>query len=123
MLPRDLHQADQIEKHFPDYSFYSFHYHAFSNKPYYKYIQFGNDNEKSRAFLKMLICYLICGCGIVFHKRIPKLRNFTTKKARLLFGLLFVGTASVFASVTSSALVLNLKREYRLNVKLFKKLM
>ena len=30
--------------------------------------------------------------AIIFHKRIPKLRNFTSTKARVLFGLLWLST-------------------------------
>lgn len=52
---------------------------------------------------------------IIFHKRIPKIKNFTSVKARVLFGLLYMVfpiAAGVYISATSEA---EIARNYQLN--------
>lgn len=38
------------------------------------------------------VLFVAAIAAIIFHKRIPKIKNFTSTKARVLFGLLWLST-------------------------------
>lgn len=58
---------------------------------------------------------------IIFHKRIPKLKNFTSIKARVLFGLLFLAVPVGVGAYISASSESDIARNYELHFEEFKK--
>ncbi len=95
MLVRDKYQGDVVTKYFPDFSIVKNLEHISAIKPYYS-LAFNQDQaqkwkaEQSYTNNWVFATFCVCLMPIFFHKKIPGLKRFTSKKARVLFGLLFV---------------------------------
>lgn len=93
MLLRDRYVEDPVLQFFPDFSILSYVSHLAGLKPYYRYMMTKDEQEKwNDRLTSYLPAVLFVGAlvPIIFHKKIPKLKNFTSIKARVLFGLVFL---------------------------------
>lgn len=109
MLMRDRYAEDAVIQFFPDFSILNFVSHLAGLKPYYRYIMSKDEQQKWNSKLTSYVpATLFVGAlvPIIFHKRIPFLKNFPSIKARILFGLLFLAipiAAGTYISVSSEA--------------------
>lgn len=124
MLLRDRYSEDTVLQFFPDFTILSFISHLAGLKPYYKYILPKDEQQKWNNKLTSYVpAVLFVGALIpmIFHKRIPKLKNFTSVKARILFGLLYLTIpigAGTYISASSQA---EIARKYQAELEDFKK--
>jgi hypothetical protein len=95
MLMRDKYMGDPVAKYFPDTSIVKYLEHISFAKPYYKWVwnegqeeRWRNMNTSTNNWVFAVLC--LCVVPIVFHKKIPGLKKFTSRKARVLWGLLFL---------------------------------
>jgi hypothetical protein len=93
MLIRDQPTEDTVIQYFSDFSIINYVSHLAGLKPYYRYIMSAEEQAKWKDKLNTYLpATLFVGdlIPIIFHKKIPKLNKFTSKKARVLFAMLFL---------------------------------
>jgi len=125
MLLRDLYVEDSILPLLPDFtvSNYLMQING-APKPYYKYISNKQDvNEINGGALQNLppALFLTSLIPIFFHKRIPKLKNFTSKKARFLFGLLFLTIPITISGLIYAQSESKIMNKYQYHLEEFKR--
>jgi hypothetical protein len=102
MLPRDVYPQDSIHRLIPDYSYEKYLHHLRGSKPYYRYAVTKEEQrewaDKEMPISRIILQILAIG-GIIFHKRIPVLKNYKSRKARVFFGFIFLGVTLVPSAI------------------------
>lgn len=121
MLLRDKYQGDPVVKYFPDFSIVKYLQHISATKPYYSLIFNQSQAEKWKSeqsytnnWVFATFCLFLV--PVIFHKRIPGLKRFTSKKARFFFGLLFIFVPpSIVSQYFSTSFEKKIQQSYQLH--------
>lgn len=107
MLPRNIYAGDPVIEYFPDYSVLNFFSHLAGIKPAYKFAMTPNEAEKWMSKLSStnnlpMFLLVLAVLPIVFHKRIPKLKNYTGWKVRVPLSLLYLSVPTIAGGYLSN---------------------
>ena len=126
MLPIDIYPGDPINNFLSDFSTLNYLNHIGQSQPHYRYIL--NHDQQNRwkeridsTNILPSVLFFASLVPIFFHKRIPKLKNFTTKKARFGFAILFLAVPISVGSYFSNSFQSEVMQSYKLHEADFKK--
>ena len=126
MLKRDQYKEDPCLQHFPDTSFESFQSYMAGLSPFRRMFMDNSEFEKELNFRNTCIVstLFVSLLPIFLHKRIYFLRNYHSRKARVLFGIAWVylpmsAVGTYFNSITSREMMM----KYEINKDVFTRML